>query len=207
MERAKFLDCEGVEATVYKRTSTGKKSKKGKKVQAIAKMQVGEYFIFVFPGAISSQDLYIKYSAPKQPGKNQTKRGLQHIHWLIDLLLKKEKNQNATDKFLKKCQAFWSAESKPIETRSYDSIKRLIDQYINEQDYFCIDDEKTALSGIGEYPVDFLACLFVLLSTEEKTNAKEKAHMFGDVINKLLDPLDSLDIYGAVNIANHGKAK
>ena len=58
------------------------------------------------------------------------------------------------------------------------------------------------LDKYGEYEVEFLFIVLILMMYEEKTNS-HKAHMFNDVLEALLK--DELDIFSIISSATfHG---
>jgi hypothetical protein len=184
------------ETTLVKKPNTeGNK----RRVTAAAEILIGRYQLFVFPGAISEHDILMKYNGPYNPDPHY-KRTPKHLHWLIDLLLKKQGNPDIANVFLKRCKSFWETEALPLEDNDYDHVKRLVDSYLNSQDYFGIEANSGELNKYGEFPMTFVAALFVLLATEEKTNMKD-AYMFGQIIDELLKPSNELDISKVVSTA------
>lgn len=182
----------------------GRKTTYSVKAKSIAQIEIGSYSIYAFPGGLSRKDILVKYTGPYNPSRKRTP---QHIHWLIDLLLKKQKEAVQADSFLRKCKQFWNEEATEISDNTFEKVKALIDKYINNDDYFGLGDPTLQQPVIGEFSLTFLACLFVLLATEEMTNSHNQAYMFGNVIDELLKPMNNLDIAGAVNIANFGGKK
>ena len=56
------------------------------------------------------------------------------------------------------------------------------------------------LNNYGEYPVDFLFVLMLLLSVQEKTNRSD-AYMFGSIVDELLET--NYDIFRIVSKAGY----
>lgn len=73
-------------------------------------------------------------------------------------------------------------------------LKELVENGVNDIDI----KQYEKLNGCGEYPIDFLFILMLLLSTQEKTN-REDAYMFGNIIDELLEV--EYDIFKVVSTA------
>lgn len=163
----------------------------GKELQSIAEVQVGEYTVYVFPGSLSPNDILIKYK--KGAGRMRTP---QHIHWAVDILLKRENDKALTAEFLQAIEKLWR-ESKPLKDRKFETLKSLL-----ESGEGVVDLKHFAkLNKYGEYDVDFIYALMRLLATQEKTNY-EGAYMFGNVIEQLLK--EELDVFKVVSTAGFG---
>ncbi len=66
----------------------GKKYRNRNTEKSIIDIKINDdYIIYVFQGTLSQNDIVIKYS--KNAGRMRTPK---HIHWVIDMLLKEQKN-------------------------------------------------------------------------------------------------------------------
>lgn len=161
-------------------------------VQAILEVEFERFVVFVFPGMLSDFDILIKY---KEEGKNKI-RTPKHIHWAVDFLLKKQGSKELTTLFLVRARHYWDLCS-GLNERSFDEISnRLIEGFNYYQ-----TDEFLPLNSFGEYEIDFLACLMILLPIQEKTN-NPNAFMFKQVLDNLL--VDDLDIFRVVSVSSFG---
>jgi len=130
-------------------------------------------------------DILIKYQEP-----DKRVRTPKHIHWVIDLLIKKEHSKDLTLQFIKYLRDMWDRvepfhnkqeqqECLLIETSSERLIKfRLLNKY-------------------GEYSVEFIGHLIELMMRMEKTGLKEAF-----VFKKLMDVMiEEKDIFSIVSSA------
>jgi len=148
------------------------------------------YIIYIFKGTLSPNDILLKYSSPK----NKILRTPKHIHWAVDLLLKKNGDVDKTDMFLTKLNNYWN-ECTSLIDNSYISILNIFNNLL-------FDNSFNSLNNYGEYPVDFLYTLLCFLAIQEKTNALfggTTAHMFNDVILELKK--NDLDIFKIISTA------
>lgn len=172
-----------------------KNIKKGT-VAAIAEIQCSkDYLLYVFKGSLSPHDILLKYKS----SKNKRLRTPKHIHWSVDLLLKKSALPSLTNNFLNELSSFWMNCSL-LSENSLDSIESVIQSAISSISL----DIYSELNDFGEYPVDFLFVLMCLLAVQEKTNAayiSTTAHMFKDVLEELMK--QELDIFKIMSTASH----
>ena len=110
--------------------------------------------IIVEPGEKSEFDFKVRY---REPGKRI--RTPKHIHFIIDLYLKKAGNKNLTLEFVKKLLEMLSnlKISKEFPPKFQEFSKQSFSQF-------------SSLDQYGEYSVDFLAAIFDLIMIQEKTN-------------------------------------
>jgi len=164
---------------------------------AVAEIQCSNnYSIHVFQGTLSPNDILLKYSSPK----NKRLRTPKHIHWAVDLLLKKQANPTQTNDFLLCVGQYWTSCS-IINGNSIQDITTIVNTAINNIPLSTF----SVLDSYGEYPTDFLYILMCLLAVQEKTNATyggTVAHMFGDVLNELSK--NNLDIFKIMSTAGFG---
>lgn len=154
------------------------------------------YVIHVFQGSLSPNDILLKYSGPNV----RSVRTPKHVHWAVDLLLKKEHKPLLTDSFLRDVQKMWMSCS-PLTGNSFFDISNYINNYYSSFSH----SKYTALDSFGEYPSDFLFVLLSLLAVQEKTNATHNgttAVMFGNVVSELLKT--NLDIFKIMSTAGFG---
>ena len=161
-------------------------------VTAILEIELENFIVYVFPGSLSDFDILIKY---KDESKSFRLRTPKHIHWAVDFLLKKQGDERTTEALLVRARAYWDL-CKPLKTRDFETIKNVLEQgftYFNPQEY-------QTLNSFGEYDVDFLVSLMILLPVQEKTNYSG-AFMFRNVLDSLL--VKDLDIFSVTSIATH----
>lgn len=150
-----------------------------------------KYTIYVFQGSISQNDIIVKY---QEKGKRM--RTPKHIHWAVDLLLKLQAERELTRSFIKEIKNEWE-NSQPLKNNDEKSLTTLVDNYIEITDA----SKYKELDGYGEYDIEFLIVLMVLLMTQEKTNRSD-AYMFGKVLGSLLE--DELDIFSIMSASGFG---
>lgn len=156
--------------------------------QAIIEFEFERYEIFVFQGNLSEFDIVIKY---KKDGSRI--RTPKHIHWVVDVLMKMQGNEDLTKRFLHMIHICWNR-CTPIDNNDYDTLKELI---IRGESVVIIEDYED-LNAYGEYDVEFLYVLMELLAVQEKTNRAD-AYMFGSIIEQLLEV--DRDIFKIVSTA------
>lgn len=147
-----------------------------------------DYIIYVFQGNLSQFDIVIKY---KKDGKRI--RTSKHIHWVVDILMKMQGNEELSKKYLLSIQNCWN-NCVPLSNNGFKTLKTLIEKGekdIEIKQYF-------ALNSFGEYDVEFLYVLMELLAVQEKTNRAD-AYMFGKIIEELLEV--DRDIFKIVSTA------
>lgn len=156
--------------------------------QAIIEFEFERYEIFVFQGNLSEFDIVIKY---KKDGSRI--RTPKHIHWVVDVLMKMQGNEELTKQFLHMIHICWNR-CTSLDNNDYDTLKELI---LRGESVVIIEDYED-LNAYGEYDVEFLYVLMELLAVQEKTNRAD-AYMFGSIIEQLLEV--DRDIFKIVSTA------
>lgn len=126
-------------------------------------------------GANPEHDIIIKY---QEEGKRL--RTPKHIHWVIDLLIKKEHNRELTLEFMKylremydKVEAF-----KSKEDRQACELKETTKEKLKPFE---------ELNEYGEYKVEFIGHLIELMIKMEKNTPPEKpARVFRELMNAMI---------------------
>ena len=109
--------------------SEGKKYRNRNKEKSIMDIKIDKtYTIYVFRGSLSQNDIVIKYS---KDGKRM--RTPKHIHWVIDMLLKEQKNHKDVISFIKCMQKTWD-EIIGLESNKYITLKETLLHYKNKVD-------------------------------------------------------------------------
>ena len=134
-------------------------------------------------GKDSNIDILVKYQEPG--GRIRTP---QHLHWAIDLLIKKEHKPELVHQFVAYLLELYDKVT-PFANKQEQQECRL--KFATSEDL----DRFAELEGYGEYSVEFLAYIFELLSTEEK-NA-DQAFMFRGVLEAIRDNKDIFSIVSA----------
>ncbi len=157
------------------------------------------YTIYVFPGTISPNDILLKYTSPR----NKRLRTPRHIHWAVDLLMKKSKNSTLTSQFLNSAVSHYN-ECPFLTDNSYADIEKVVRNATSKYN----SGSFSKLDAYGEYPTEFLFILMCLLAVQEKTNAilnNQEAHMFVDILNEL--SAKKIEIYKVVSTATFKRIK
>ena len=152
---------------------------KGKdRLTAIKEIKVDGVTIGVFPGSRGHKpehDILIKY---KEDGKRV--RTPKHIHWVIDILIKKEHNKDLSMKFLKYLRDM------------YDRVKGFKSKEDRDK---CELTETTKeklkpfkeLNKYGEYSVEFIGHLIELMIKMEKNMPEDNpARVFKELMDSMI---------------------
>lgn len=172
---------------------------KNSKVQniSIIDFELNKYKVSVYQGVKGEnpdKDIRIVYYE-----KNKSKQGRtpKHIHWAVDLLIKKQFKEELTNNFIKEIKKEWD-NCQILKDNSYETLKNIIQSYESKIDL----NKYQELNKYGDYEVDFLFTVLILMMYEEKTSS-HKAHMFNDVLEALLK--DELDVFSIISSATfHG---
>jgi len=135
--------------------------------------------VYVYPGKFSEFDIMIKY---KQNGSRL--RTPKHIHWVADILLKKQGNEDLTNRLLDYLADMWE-NIKPISSEN--ERQNITPDYLN------FPVALNQLNAFGYYSVEFIILLAELLAKQEKTNRRD-AYMFGQVLDKTRNSDDLFSI-------------
>lgn len=167
-------------------------TKDGKRISSIVDININNDIILsVFPGSLSPNDILIKYKDIKNKSRLRTP---QHIHWVVDILIKKERSPELTNALLEFFENTWNSAT-GLEERNYETITDVL----KDSTLLNNSSEFDRLNDYGFYSVEFLIILMELLTIMEKTN-NANAFMFGKVINSLLN---SSDLFSIISTANH----
>lgn len=154
--------------------------REGKEYNSIKEIKLADGTIIgVFEGsrgANPDHDILIKYQE-----ENKRLRTPKHIHWVIDLLIKKEHNRELTLKFMEylrdmydKVEAFTSKED-----RAKCELKETTSEKLKEFE---------ELNKYGEYKVEFIGHLIELMIKMEKNTPPEKpARVFRELMEAMID--------------------
>ncbi len=119
----------------------GRKYRKRRTEKSIMDIKVNDsYTIYVFKGSLSPNDIVVQYS--KDSGRARTPK---HIHWVIDMLLKEQKNHNDVITFIKCMQKTWD-EIVGLESNDYITLKNTLLTYKSKVDK---EISKLTLEGRG----------------------------------------------------------
>lgn len=126
-------------------------------------------------GANPDHDILIKYQE-----KSKRQRTPKHIHWVIDLLIKKEHNRTLTLEFMKYLRNMYDV----IEPfKSKEDRKGCTLSQITRENLEPFEE----LNKYGEYKIDFIVTLIELMIKMEKNTASEKpAHVFKELMDALI---------------------
>ncbi|MDP3916767.1 MAG: hypothetical protein Q8Q42_00580 [Nanoarchaeota archaeon] len=150
----------------------------GRKAKSIKEIKLDGVTIGVFEGSRGhnpDHDILIKY---KEDGKRV--RTPKHIHWVIDILVKKEHDKELTMKFLKylrdmyeRVEGFCSKED-----RAKCELRETTPEKL---------EEFNELNKYGEYSVEFIGHLIELMIKMEKNMPPEKpARVFKELMDSIL---------------------
>ena len=120
------------------------------------------------------------------------KRTPKHIHWVIDLLIKKQYEEGLTMEFIKHLQSKWDQ----LEGLKTKEEQRNIEKKLSSKQELSKFEK---LNEYGEYSVEFIAYIIELFVIEEKTGMKD-AFMFKNLLDALVK---EKDIFSIVSTATH----
>lgn len=126
-------------------------------------------------------DIIVKY---REPGKRV--RTPQHLHWAIDLLIKKEHDPNLTKMFVSYLLSMWD---KVAPFRSKEEQQVCLLRYSGDEFLSKFYD----LDKYGEYSAEFIAKVLELIMIQEKTGLAT-AFMFRDVLERIYEGKDIFSI-------------
>lgn len=150
-------------------------------------------WIYVFPGKLSQNDIWVKFRNLNI--LRTTIRTPRHIHWAVDILIKKFGNRQLTDAFLNNMLTRWN-QITPLPDRRLQTI--LNNLVYSRSNQFIAKYQN--LNASGFFDIDFLTHLMELLMLQEKTN-NPQAYMFRNVVNELLS---FTDLYKILSTAGFG---
>jgi len=136
-------------------------------------------------------DILIKY---QQKGKRV--RTPAHIHWVIDILIKKEHNRELTLEFVRYLRDMWE-KIEPFKTKEEQQkceLKLTTPEKLKEYD---------ELNIYGEYTTEFIGHLIELMMIMEKTGLA-RAYVFKRLMDSILNE-DDIFVIVARAIQKKGK--
>jgi len=160
------------------------KKKKGENDRAPRAYAIKEFelqdgtIIGVFEGSrghIPEHDILIKYQE-----KGKRLRTPKHIHWVLDLLIKKQHKPELTMKFMKHLRGMYDCVEafKNKEDRLKCELKEVSPEKLKPFQ---------ELNKYGEYKIDFIAHLIELMVKMEKNTPPEKpARVFKELIDSMI---------------------
>jgi hypothetical protein len=153
--------------------------REGKEHIAIKEIKLNDGTIIgVFEGSRGhnpDHDILIKY---QENGKRL--RTPKHIHWVIDLLIKKEHNRELTLKFMKYLRGMYDR-VEPFKSKE-DRAKCVFTQTTSEK-----LKPFEELNKYGEYKIDFIGHLIELMIKMEKNTPPEKpARVFKELMDAMI---------------------
>jgi len=152
---------------------------KGGKAHSFKDIKLKGVAIGVFAGSRGynpDHDILIKY---QEEGKRV--RTPKHIHWVIDVLIKKEHNKEVTLKFLKYLRDMYDR-VKGFESKE-DREKCELTETTHEK-----LKEFEELNKHGEYSVEFIGHLIELMIKMEKNTPPEKpARVFKELMDAMIN--------------------
>jgi DNA adenine methylase len=157
------------------------KVRDGPRVNALREFELADGTkVGVFPGSRgynADLDIIIKYLDPRKSNRLRTP---QHIHWVIDLIIKREHDSRLTLDFLKYLRSFYD------NSNAFESIE---DRQICAVPFYESGKhtDYSSLDRYGEYSVEFIALIIELMVRMEKnTPAERPAHVFVDLVDAMI---------------------
>lgn len=134
-----------------------------------------------FRGEKPELDIIIKYQE-----KGKQVRTPAHLHWAIDLLIKKEHSKQLTKEFVKYLLDIWNR-VQPFKSKQEQQRCEL--KFTNPKNLTKFEE----LNKYGEYSVEFIGHILELIMIQEKTGSA-KAHMFKGVLEAIYNDKDIFSI-------------
>lgn len=147
-------------------------------------------------GKLSSYDIKVNY---KDLDDSDFRKTPKHIHWIFDIMIKKEHKPEEIKEFVNFLQVKWndlSSSQCSSELRSLHNWSKTI------EDLF--EDIKEDISSFNEFdnfwyfPKDFLALFWYLMILQEKNNRSD-AYMFKNMLEWIMK--DEYNPYKIISIA------
>jgi len=161
------------------------RNKKGMKAKSFKEFKLSDGTIIgIFQGERGQNpdlDILIKYQEP-----NKRVRTPKHIHWVIDLLIKKQYDRQLTIEFVKYLRDMWET-VEPFKTKAEQQECELKETTLENLKRF----EK--LNKYGEYRVEFIGHLIELMMRMEKTGL-DRAYVFKDLLDAFIEEKDIFSI-------------
>lgn len=145
--------------------------------------------IGVFQGARGANpglDIIVKY---QEPGKQV--RTPKHLHWAIDLIIKKEHEPDLTKEFISYLLQMWNMVH---AFRSKEEQQGCELRYSNTD----LISKFVPLDAYGEYSVEFIAKVMELIMIQEKTGLDD-AFMFQGVLQSIFEDQDIFTIVASAS--------
>jgi len=169
-----------------------KYKKNGKEYKAFKEFKLSDGTIIgVFQGSFGQNpdlDMVIRYLC-KGCKRLRTPK---HIHWAIDLLIKKEHDQELTLEFVRYLRDMWD-KIQPFRNKEEQQKCKLTQTTPSKLKRF------ERLNKYGEYSVEFIGHIIELMMIEEKTGFNG-AFMFKELLDAVID---EKDIFTIVAKATH----
>ncbi len=154
----------------------------------------GDTIIAVFQGrrgANPNLDIIVKY---RQRGVSRLRTPL-HLHWAIDLLIKKQHREVLTNDFVRFLLDLYN-ELPPFA--SLDDRTERLDHQIGDAISREVLERFQPLDAFGEYSVEFTGYILELMSICEKTGSAN-AFMFRGVLSAILEGRDIFSVASAAS--------
>ena len=162
-----------------------KRDGKGTKAKSFKEFNLKDgRIIGVFQGSRGQNpdlDIIVKYKEKKKQVRTP-----QHIHWAIDLLIKREHNKELTKKFIRYLLIIWN-KIKPFKTKAEQQKCEM--RFTNPENLKSFEE----LNQYGEYPIEFIGHILELIMIQEKTG-NVKAHMFKETLEAIYEDKDIFSI-------------
>ena len=166
-------------------------------VTAIADISWNQYAISLFPGSrgINPQiDILIRYKG----GTMRRMCSIKHIHWVVDLLIKNQSNQQLKQILINEISN-WYNTAQPITNRNYTTLQAICTQ-IEQNILTTITPQCAALNQNNLMPVEVIYYITALFAVIEKTSSPH-AHMFNDIVSLLQQ--QNINHYAVISKATH----
>lgn len=153
------------------------------------------FTIFIYQGELSPFDIRVKYKDAQCARIRE--RTPKHIHWVVDILLKKTHKPDLTNRLIGKMLKVWS-KTPHIQTKKQQADSLTINNLwtSKQTEWKCYK----SLDSYGEYSSKFIIILLQLLMLQERANKKD-AFFFP----KLLEALNEKDsnLWKIISTATH----
>jgi hypothetical protein len=160
----------------------------------------GNMVLAVYKGSLGRFDILLKYRQ-KTNNKWSRLRTPKHIHWTVDILLKRQQYESLTKEFVDFLLDVWR-QITPIDSedrrQSLCSPKESLAIYQAEIEKF------QELNNAGEYSVRFLILLAKLLMIQEKTNWPA-AYMFRKLLESIKNNSNLFEIISRASFGGREK--
>lgn len=165
--------------------------------QLLKEIKIDNQFnIIIEQGNISRCDIRIRYQKQVAQQKFSRKRTPKHIHWVVDVLIKRMRKKELTIQLIEEMQKVWAKIPHIKKRTEREKWLSNVEQNIKKKYW----KKYKVLDSSGEYSSKFLIFLLQLLILQEKAN-NNNASFFPKLLELLKSP--KFELWTIISKATH----